>query len=332
MATKEADTEKKKDHKVSKDKEKDGGMGDDEFKLPRESRKAKDEAKSKMRGQSRSKSSGIPLSPIRFQPLTQSKSNEPGEQDQPWECELCSKLFDDDNDKILECMKCSQHFCIKCLGKTPEQYEMMQDPDIMWFCVPCRKVIERSIEVEKQIEEKCNETKSMYEDRLTEIKAKLDTKVNETGVKRIAKEVFQEEIKLNPELKQITKTTVGEILQEIQVEAPAVLATQNDKSDEENITRSVVNEINEQKARERNFVMYGMSEPAFASKEDRATEENQRMIKIAKICQVYLKQENITKIHRLGKYDPKENRPILVCLDDLDCKINLFRNFNKKRN
>ena len=137
--------------------------------------------------------------------------------------------------------------CIKCLGKTPEQYEMMQDPDIMWFCVPCRKVIERSIEVEKQIEEKCKEIKSMYEDRLTEIEAKLDTKVNETDVKRIAKEVFQEEIKLNPELKQITKTTIGETLQEIQVEAPAVLVAQNDKSDEENITRSVVNEINEQR-------------------------------------------------------------------------------------
>ena len=180
---------------------------------------------------------------------------------------------------------------------------MMQDPDIMWFCVPCRKVIERSIEVEKQIEKTSNEIKSMYEDRLTEIEAKLDTKVNETDVKRIAKEVFQEEIKLNPELKQITKTTVGETLHEIEVEDPAALVTQNDKPDEENITRSVVIEINEQKARESNIVMYGIPEPAFASKEDRATEEKQRIIKIANVCRVELKQENITEIHRQKKTD-----------------------------
>ena len=69
----------------------------------------------------------------------------------------------------------------------------MKDPDIMWFCVPCRKEMERSIEIDKQIEEKCNAIKEMYENKLTELEARIDTKVNEADVRKIAKEVFKED-------------------------------------------------------------------------------------------------------------------------------------------
>ena len=116
---------------------------------------------------------------------------------------------------MLECMKCDQHFCIECLGKTPEQYEIMKDPDNMWFCVPCRKEIERSIEIDKQIEEKCNAIKEMYENRLKELEARIDTKVNEADVKKIAKEVFKEEINVNQDLKQITQSAVDQSLKEL---------------------------------------------------------------------------------------------------------------------
>ena len=172
----------------------------------------------------------------------------------------------------------------------------------------------------------------MYENRLTELEARIDTKVNEADVRKIAKEVFKEEINVNQDLKQITQSAVDQSLKELQAEPQvlAAVAQQNERPEEE-ITRTVVNEINEQKARERNFVIHGLPEPAFASKEDRASEEKARLIKIAKVCQVEINQENISKVHRLGKYDPKENRPVLVCLDDLEYKISLFRNFNKVR-
>ena len=208
----------------------------------------------------------------------------------------------------------------------------MKDPDIMWFCVPCRKEIERSIEIDKQIEEKCNAIKEMYENRLTELEARIDTKVNEADVRKIAKEVFKEEINVNQDLKQITQLAVDQSLKELRAEPQvlAAVAQQNERPEEE-ITRTVVNEIKEQKARERNFVIHGLPEPAFASKEDRASEEKARLIKIAKVCQVEINHENISKVHRLGKYDPKDNRPVLVCLDDLEVKISLFRNFIKVR-
>ena len=326
MATQSEGTkEKMRDKKVSTNEGTDGGEGGDGFKKPRDPRRATAVAYSKIRNNSRSRSPKTPLSPNRFQPLLDQSEN-----DQEWECKICATVFQDENDKMLECMKCDQHFCIECLGKTPEQYEIMKD--IMWFCVPCRKEIERSIEIDKQIEEKCNAIKEMYENRLTELEARIDTKVNEADVRKIAKEVFKEEINVNQDLKQITQSAVDQSLKELHAEPQvlAAVAQQNERPEEE-ITRTGVNEINEQKARERNFVIHGLPEPAFASKEDRASEEKARLIKIAKVCQVEINQKNISKVHRLGKNDPKENRPVLVCLDDLECKISLFRNFNKVR-
>ena len=39
----------------------------------------------------------------------------------------------------------------------------MKGQNIMLFCVPCRKEIERSVEIDKQIEEKGNTIKITYE-------------------------------------------------------------------------------------------------------------------------------------------------------------------------
>ena len=65
------------------------------------------------------------------------------------------------------------------------------------------------------------------------------------------------------------------------------------------------------------------------SKEERAIAEKQVIREIAALCDVEIKAEDIRKFHRLGTYDKDEKRPVLVCLNDLETKKELFRNFNE---
>ena len=48
----------------------------------------------------------------------------------------------------------------------------MKGQNIMLFCVPSRKEIERSVEIDKQIEEKGNTIKITYEDKVLGLEAK----------------------------------------------------------------------------------------------------------------------------------------------------------------
>ena len=242
--------------------------------------------------------------------------------------------MNDENAEVLECMKCLQHFCIKCIGKTPEQYEVMKEPDIMWFCVTCREQVEKAIEVDKKIEEKCREISEMYENRIKILEDKMKDKVGkeevriiarevyeEVGreknegdeVRKIAKEVFQEEVRDNTDIKQMAKEAAHDSITETKSELITVATW----------------ELNEQKARENNFVIHGPEEPQIRSKEDRAEAEKRVVSEFASLCDVELQVENIVKIHRLGTYDPMEKRPVLVCLNDLEIKKDLFRNYSK---
>jgi hypothetical protein len=87
--------------------------------------------------------------------------------DEIWDCNICKKRFVDVNDMLLECQRCKDHFCIKCLNKTVDEYKIMENSDIMWFCASCREKVERNIVVDREIEERCKEYFSKFEKRLS---------------------------------------------------------------------------------------------------------------------------------------------------------------------
>ena len=258
------------------------------------------------------------LSPNRYEIL----SSESESDDEPWQCKVCDEVFEDDEAEVLECMKCTQHFCIKCLGKTSEQYKVMQEPDIMWFCVPCRKQVEKNIETDQKIEEKCQEIMRNYEGRIKALEDKIENKVsneevrqivqeivtekNDQELRKIAREVFEDGIKGNQEVKEIAKEIVSNTIED---------------------TKNEITEMTEQRDRDRNFIVYGLEEPAMDSRENRAEAEKREVIEIARRCHVKVDPFNITKIHRLGTYEPKKTRPLLVAIDDIEKKKSIFRNF-----
>ena len=218
--------------------------------------------------------------------------------------------------------------------KTPDQYELMKDPDIMWFCVACRENIEKALDIDRKIEEKCREISDLYESRIRKLEDEMKEKVEkdevrmiartvceevirekneEVEVREMAKQVFQEEVKDNNEIKQLAKQVVTNSITETKTE----------------LITETTSERNEQKARESNFVVHGLEEPKMGSKEERAIAEKQVIREMAALCDVKIKAEDIGKIHKLGTYDKDEKRPVLVCLNDLETKKELFRNFNK---
>ena len=51
-----------------------------------------------------------------------------------WTCLKCSKIFTDPDSKLLECQRCKDLYCTKCLGKTKTENDILSKSDTMWFC------------------------------------------------------------------------------------------------------------------------------------------------------------------------------------------------------
>lgn len=71
------------------------------------------------------------------------------EDEDPWKCKICSKMFKDHDAKLLECQRCNEHFCIKCLGKKPAEYDILSNSDTMWFCGLCKERVVKNIVTQK---------------------------------------------------------------------------------------------------------------------------------------------------------------------------------------
>ena len=86
-----------------------------------------------------------------------------------WNCELCKRAFSNPDDKLLECQRCNEHFCIKCLDKSVEEYTLLSSTDIMWFCPPCREKVEKNIITDREIEARCRDLMDHFENRIHQL-------------------------------------------------------------------------------------------------------------------------------------------------------------------
>ena len=72
---------------------------------------------------------------------------------EPWDCQICKKVFEDSDVKMIECQRCSDHFCIRCLNITKSEYDIMSKSDSIWFCIKCRPIVEEHIVTDFKIEQ-----------------------------------------------------------------------------------------------------------------------------------------------------------------------------------
>lgn len=260
---------------------------------------------------SRNNSSSRPSSPALPGILSPNKFNVLSSNDdtdiEPWTCENCKKSFSNPDAKMLECQRCRVHYCIKCLNKSDEEYKILSKSDSMWFCGPCKSIIERNIVTDLKIEERCNEIVRDFEMRLASIESDLRTKCNESDVRKIV----QDELKIQNETKSQT-------------------AVESNATAPENTVTEVISEINERNSRKNNLVLYGIEEKNSENREERIEHDTEIVREIAKECGIELDSYPIGKIVRLGKYSKEKNkRPMLVRCETPNLKIDILRNAHK---
>eukprot|EP00745_Piridium_sociabile_P003029 TRINITY_DN118336_c0_g1_i1.p1 TRINITY_DN118336_c0_g1~~TRINITY_DN118336_c0_g1_i1.p1 ORF type:complete len:123 (+),score=19.57 TRINITY_DN118336_c0_g1_i1:207-575(+) len=71
-------------------------------------------------------------------------------------CMLCEKNLKS-KDVCLQCDRCDQWACIKCLNISHEVYKQIARPDLRWFCDHCVKPALQSVKTDKAIEDRCKQ-------------------------------------------------------------------------------------------------------------------------------------------------------------------------------
>ena len=67
-----------------------------------------------------------------------------------WSCTACKQKFKGENQKLLECEYCDEHFCIEYVSFNDKEYKLMTaKAEIHWFCPPCEKSHEKHKERKK---------------------------------------------------------------------------------------------------------------------------------------------------------------------------------------
>ena len=235
-------------------------------------------------------------------PITKVTANE------TWKCYMCKMPFSSPDDKLLECQRCNEHFCIKCLNKTEEEYKWMTKSDTMWFCLPCREKVERNIIVDREIEDRCKDMAAKFEKRIKTLEDKMQNKCEKEDIIVIV----QEEIKKNQQCEPTLVTS---------------------EESEDNV-QSVISELNERKARESNLVIYGVEETITNNKSERYEHDKDYVLRIADLCGTEVEQEEITKITRLGRFNKEDvnpKRPLLVAFKDQKTKVGYFKGGSRLR-
>ena len=222
--------------------------------------------------------------------------------DEGWVCKLCSVLHTSQEAKLLECDRCREKFCVSCLNKTDEEYEMMKLPDIMWFCAECREKVEKNIVTERKIEEMCREIMLNYEQRICELEEEIKKKCDRDEVVRIVED-------------------------SIARAANAKSSQPEDRNDSNpEIVESLMSEVNERKIRENNVVMFGLPEINMENREDRTKRDIKLVGEVAQSCGITIEDDDVKSVRRLGKYDAnKMKRPLLLTLRKPEKKRELFK-------
>jgi len=244
-----------------------------------------------------------------------------------WKCNLCDNNFVKDNDKVMECEYCENHFCISCLEMTPAAYNYHAKSTAMWFCMTCVPKVKETIKIEKEIEKQCNAHYKKFEKRCDEFEQKIEKKFidiekncEDKCSKTDVESIIDEKLKsLSPnrgedEVKLIVKNTVTDIV---------------DNTIEMKIAESE-KEIADRQSREKNIILFNVTEPNTNIIDERKESDKELIKKMSNIMNFETTEPfDIMKVVRLGKRNPnpQENpRPLIVTLSTLEAKKQFLKN------
>ena len=105
-----------------------------------------------------------------------------------WESHFCGKEQKDDSE-ALSCERCDNKFCIACVDIESAEYIILaKRPDFHWYCAHCEPKVIKSMNIEKEIEQRCEayiaKTEERMEKRENQMKDKTDKKTVEYMIKK----------------------------------------------------------------------------------------------------------------------------------------------------
>ena len=213
-------------------------------------------------------------------------------------CLSCNNVFDDENDKLMECERCDTWFCIECLNMSETVYSVMAErKDSHWFCPECEKPAILAVRTDMEIEEKCAAYMSSVNNRLDKIEKALDRKVDHDEVNRLEQRIDSLESNKPPE------NTVQ----------PATTSTINE----------TLNEQKERESRAKNIILFNIPESDKQNPQERTQEDTNFVTRVFQTLEI--EKCDIDKCIRLGKKVSGRSRLTRVTLKNQDSKGNILR-------
>jgi hypothetical protein len=274
-------------------------------------------------------------------------------------CKMCENIFIKENAMLMNCERCEDWFCTKCIKMKKSVYEALsQTGNAHWFCDPCQEPAMVSVMTDKHIEERCENYLKEMTTRVDNIEQEIVTKASIDQVNKIhtrvetLEKVAQDQNPAttrdikdivgrlnvlekttkdgasynNPKLQELSKKmeTMHTHVQSLKEAEPVLIPKQVQE-----IARINMQEIQERDRRNKNVIMYKVPESTSEESAERMADDNQ---KVTAICQQIAVDANPNKTIRLGKKQEGYTRPLRVVLPTEDKKKEiLFKARNLKK-
>lgn len=250
------------------------------------------------------------------------KGSDPTDTNEAWICNICKKKFSDPAAKMLECLRCEDHFCIKCLKKSEQEYKYLQKEDNLWTCQACQGKARIEIKKGFNFERECERIMETFELRVQRLEKEIEEKCTIEQVETLLKTKMSEKWDTD-EVKQIIGQEIRNKVTPIQEAA------------EKKETENVIEELNDRQDRENNIIIKGIPELISENNQARKQHDMQKLEELLTTCNIENPGESIVQTRRIGKFDREKDpnkRLIQVTLDSQETKRDIFRNAKKLRN
>jgi hypothetical protein len=260
-----------------------------------------------------------------------------------WTCTNCKRDFKDASSKVLECERCIGHYCVKCTKFSEQEYELLNArPDLHWFCANCEEKVVKSINLDRDVEQRCNDFLKEIKDQVRGIEdnfnKQLADKVSRKEMNDALKEVLKEkpsqgEVKhlLDDGLQKINVSLHSKIMDEKpaweelvtkEVDSRLTFLSGDIGEVRKNIDESRVQmaEETDRLSRKNNIIVYNVPESMATSFADKISDDRKFCDSLmTRGLKIGYEESDVNKTIRLGKKNEDGTgkvRPLLVELNN----------------
>ena len=119
-------------------------------------------------------------------------------------CKFCSKDLPEGS-QAISCERCTQWVCQECAKLDDPTYLVLTSrQDLHWYCSACELDALQAVQNDAQIEERCREFLTKYEDRLDAVEELLEEKADKSTVDNLGSQVLT----MNDQIKNMAQDIV----------------------------------------------------------------------------------------------------------------------------